>query len=170
MKKQILSEEFLRMQKLAGLITESEFKRQVIKEKMVLKEALNKDIRQFAKDLGNYLTKDGFKVKYVEGNRIPDDVYTQLRTDTGLVAFVTDQNQDQQSLYLYFNPKENSKVEKIVNKFQLTPYSGKPMNAGWTRKQVVGALNPGDIFKVDGGQGMYQFFRLAKVNAKIKDV
>jgi hypothetical protein len=32
MKKQIISEEFLRMQKLAGLITESEFKRQVIKE------------------------------------------------------------------------------------------------------------------------------------------
>jgi hypothetical protein len=32
MKKQILNEEFLRMQKLAGLITESEFKRQVIKE------------------------------------------------------------------------------------------------------------------------------------------
>jgi len=32
MKKQILNEEFRRMQKLAGLITESEFKRQVIKE------------------------------------------------------------------------------------------------------------------------------------------
>jgi hypothetical protein len=32
MKKQIISEEFLRMQKLAGLITESEFKRQMIKE------------------------------------------------------------------------------------------------------------------------------------------
>lgn len=137
---------------------------------MNLNESLNKDIKSFAKDLGNYLTKDGFKVKYVQGNIIPDDDYTQLRTNTGLAAFVTDQNQDQQSLYLYFNPKEKSKVEKIINKFQLTPYSGKPMNAGWTIKQVKGALNPGDIFKVDGGQGMYQFFRLAKINTKVTDV
>ena len=144
--------------------------KQIIKEEIVLKEALNKDIKQFAKDLGNYLTKGGFKVKYVEGNIIPDDVHAQLKTNTGLVAFVTDQNQSQQSLYLYFNPQEKSKVENIVNKFQLTPYSGKPMSAGWTRKQVVGALNPGDIFKVDGGGGMYQFFRLAKVDTKVKDI
>ena len=142
--------------------------KQIIKEEMVLKEALNKDIRQFAKDLGDYLTKNGFKVKYVEGNRIPDDAYTQLRTNTGLVAFVTDQNQDQQSLYLYFNPKEKSKIENIVNKFQLTPYSGKVMSAGWTRKQVIGALNPGDIFMMSGNenQGMYMFFRLKSVGTK----
>lgn len=143
--------------------------KQIIKEEMVLNEALNKDIKEFGRDLGKYLTNAGFQVKYVNG-RISDENLTHLRTNTGLVAFETDQNQDQQSLYLYFNPKEKSKIETIVNKFQLTPYSGKPMGAGWTYKQVVGALNPGDIFKVDGGNYMYQFFRLAKVNTKVEDV
>lgn len=141
----------------------------VKKEK--LDEALNKDIKQFGQDLGKYLTNAGFKVKFVSG-RMSDEDMKQLKTNTGLVALEADQNPSQQSLYMHFNPKEVNKIEGIVNKFQLSPYSGKVMAKGWTSKQVVGALNPGDIFKADSqkGSGLYQFFRLAKVDTKVQNV
>jgi hypothetical protein len=134
-------------------------------------EALNKDIKAFGQDLGKYLTNAGFKVKYING-RLSDEDMKQLKTNTGLVALESDQNATQQSLYMNFNPKDLNKIEGIVNKFQLSPYTGKVMTKGWTSKQVVGALNPGDIFKADSqkGSGLYQFFRLAKVDTKVQNV
>jgi uncharacterized protein involved in outer membrane biogenesis len=152
--------EIKRMQLLAGVINESQ-----------LNEALNKDIKAFGQDLGKYLTNAGFKVKFING-RMSDEDMKQVKTNTGLVALEADQNPSQQSLYIHFNPKEVNKIEGIVDKFQLSPYAGKVMTKGWTSKQVVGALNPGDIFKVDSqkGSGLYQFFRLAKVDTKTTDV
>ena len=137
----------------------------------VLNEALNKDIKAFGQDLAKYLTNAGFKIKFL-GGRISDEDMKQLRTNTGFVALEADQNPSQQSLYMHFNPKDVNKIEGIVNKFQLSPYSGKVMTTGWTSKQVVGALNPGDIYKIDGqkGSGLYQFFRLAKVDTKVANV
>lgn len=139
--------------------------KQIIKEEIILREALNKDIRQFAQDLGKYLTKDGFQVKYVS-DRIPDEDYAKLRAEKGLIAFVYNENASQQSMYMYFNPIEKPKVAKIVDKFQLSPYSGKPMHIGWDIKQVQGAINPGDIYKAED-KGMYLFFRPKKVNTKV---
>lgn len=152
----------------------SEF-RNLIREEVrkVLKEALNKDIKDFGKDLGTYLTQAGFKVRYVKpGDTLTTQDIEQIKTNTGLVALELDQNSGQQSMYLRFNPKELSKIEKVVNKFQLSPYDGKVMTKGWTSKQVIGALNPGDIFRVDSDirNGMYQFFRLLKVDTQVKSV
>lgn len=136
-----------------------------------LEEALNKDIKTFAQDLGKRLTDAGFKVKYVNGTLSTEDM-KQLKSSTGLVAFETDQNPSQQSLYLNFNPKEVNKIETIIDKFQLSPYNGKVMTKGWTSKQVQGAVNPGDIFKIDSDKlrGLIQFFRLAKVDTAVKSV
>ena len=93
-----------------------------------------------------------------------------LKTNTGFVALEPDQNDTQQSLYMHFNPKDLSKIEEIVNKFQLSPYAGKVMTKGWTSKQVVVTVNPGDRVKSDSQKesGLYQFFRLAKVDTKVK--
>ena len=141
-----------------------------VKAVEVLKEALNKDIKAFGQDLGKYLTNAGFQVKYVNG-RMSDEDMKQLKTNTGLVALEPDQNQDQQSLFLYFNPKEVAKIEKVVDKFQLTPYDGKVLARGWTAKQVRGALNPGDIYKYeDKPRGAYYFYRLAKVDTKVVNI
>ena len=140
-------------------------------DKESLEEALNKDIKTFAQDLGKRLTDAGFKVKYVNGTLSTEDM-KQLKSSTGLVAFETDQNPSQQSLYLNFNPKEVNKIETIIDKFQLSPYNGKVMTKGWTSKQVQGAVNPGDIFKIDSDKlrGLIQFFRLAKVDTAVKSV
>jgi hypothetical protein len=145
--------------------------KQIIKEEKMLNESLNKDIREFGKDLGKYLTNSGFKVKFMSG-RMSDEDMKQIKTNTNLVGLELDQNDSQQSLYMHFNPKDLNNIEKIVDKFQLSPYSGKVMSKGWTNKQVVGALNPGDIFKSDSqkGSGLYQFFRLKKVDSKVSNV
>lgn len=138
-------------------------------ENFLINEALNKDIRSFGQDLGKYLTNSGFKVKFING-QISDEDKKQVNSKNGFVALESDQNQYQQSLYLHFNPGEFKKIKSVVDKFQLSPYNGKVMSNGWTSKQVVGALNPGDIFKVESSveQGLYQFFRLAKVETKVK--
>ena len=104
--------------------------------------------------------------------RMSDEDMKQIKTNTNLVGLELDQNDSQQSLYMHFNPKDLNNIEKIVDKFQLSPYSGKVMSKGWTNKQVVGALNPGDIFKSDSqkGSGLYQFFRLKKVDSKVSNV
>jgi hypothetical protein len=43
---------------------------------------------------------------------------------------------------------------------------------GWTAKQVQGAINPGDIVKQDAdkARGMWYFYRLAKVDTKVKSM
>ena len=150
---------------------EEEANKYALDKEEPLEEALNKDIKAFGQDLGKYLTNAGFKVKFINGGISNDDL-NQVKTNTGLVALEADQNPSQQSLYLHFNPKEVGKVEKIVEKFQLSPYDGKVMTKGWTSKQVTGAVNPGDIFKIDSDKlrGIYQFFRLAQVDTKVKSM
>jgi hypothetical protein len=62
MKKQNLSEEFLRMQKLAGILTESQ-----------LNEALNKDIKVFGQDLDKNLKAAGFQTLILVGKSVSDE-------------------------------------------------------------------------------------------------
>ena len=148
--------------------------KQIIKEEMVLKEALNKDIKQFGKDLGKYLTNAGFQVKYVDGTISNNDKNLIKQSDKKLVALEIMENQEAQALYLSFNPKDLSGIRNIVDKFQLSNYSGKVFNINdWGgRKQVSGALNPGDIYSAIGqaDSGSIQFFRLAKVDTKVKNI
>ena len=64
------------------------------------------------------------------------------------------------------------KAEAIINKFQLSDYNGPVLKKGWTAKQVQGVINPGDIVKQDNDKdrGVWYFYRLAKVDTKVKNV
>ena len=62
MTNQILSEEFRRMQKLAGIVTESQ-----------LNEALNKDIKAFGQDLDKNLKAAGFQTLILVGKSVSDE-------------------------------------------------------------------------------------------------
>jgi hypothetical protein len=75
-------------------------------------------------------------------------------------------------LTLRVNPKMVAKAESIINKFQLSNYDGPVLKRGWTAKQVQGAINPGDIVKKDSdkGNGLWYFYRLDKVDTKVKNV
>ena len=75
MTNQILSEEFLRMQKLAGILTESQ-----------LNEALNKDIKAFGQDLDKNLKAAGFQTLIIVGKFATDEQKKKVKTDLGLLG------------------------------------------------------------------------------------
>lgn len=140
-------------------------------ENFQINEALNKDIKSFGSDLGKYLKNGGFDVKYLNGN-ITDEQRKVIKESDNLVALEIYQNNEAQTLNMYFNPKKLKNIEAIVSKFTLSNYDGPVLTKGWTSKQVKGALNPGDIFKdtTNLNQGLYSFYRLAKVDTKVKTV
>ena len=160
MKKQLISEEFQRMQKLAGLITKSQ-----------LNEALNKDIKQFGKDLDDKFKAAGFNTLITMQPPTSEQQNT-VKTNPNAAIFEVSQNQDAQMLTVYINPKMISKAESIINKFQLSNYDGSVLQRRWTAKQVKGAINPGDIVKQDAdkNKGIWYFYRLAKVDTKVKTI
>jgi len=137
----------------------------------VLNEALNKDIKAFGTDLGKYLKNGGFDVKFLNAE-ITQDQKKSIKDSKNIVALEVNQNNEMQSLYLHFNPSQLSKIKAIVDKFQLSDYNGPVLSRGWTSKQVKGAINPGDICKdiVNIANGLYVFYRLAKVDTKVKDI
>ena len=94
----------------------------------------------------------------------------KIKTNPKAVLFEVSQNSEAQMLTLRVNPKMATKAESIVNKFQLSDYSGPILKRGWTAKQVQGAINPGDIVKQEQGKGVWNFYRLAKVDTKVKNV
>jgi hypothetical protein len=160
MSKQILSEEFKRMQLLAGLITESQ-----------LNEALNKDIKAFGQDLDKKFKEAGFDTLILMQSPSQQQL-DNVKTNPKAVLFEVFQNPETQMLTLYVNPKMIAKAELIINKFQLSDYTGPVLKKGWTAKQVQGAINPGDIVKQDNNKnnGVWNFYRLAKVNTQVKNV
>ena len=137
-------------------------------ENQTINESLNKDIKSFGSDLGKYLKNAGFVVKFLNG-QISQEQRKSLNESKGIVALEVYQNDEMQTLNLYFNPEDIYRVEKIVNKFQLSTYDGKVIQKDWTRKQVSGALNPGDIYK-GKYDGMYGFYRLNNVKTKVRNV
>jgi len=137
-------------------------------ENQTINESLNKDIKSFGSDLGKYLKNAGFDVKFLNG-LLSQEQRKILNESKGIVALEVYQNDEIQTLNLYFNPEDIYRVEKIVNKFQLSKYDGKVIQKGWTRKQVSGALNPGDIYK-GKYDGMYGFYRLNNVKTKVRNV
>ena len=139
-------------------------------DRRILNEALNKDMSSFGKDLGKYFTNDGFDVKYLN-NRITDEQLKYVRTNKNVVALELSQTNETQSLSIFFNSQDKSKIDGVVNKFQLTPYNGKILQRGWTSKQVQGAINPGDIYKLyDDSMDAYYFYRVAKTQPRVKNV
>ena len=107
MKKQIISEEFLRMQKLAGLITESEFKRQVIKEMRIfdLKDKNGKPTELF-KIEDFTTTEDAIKVLNKHFGLSGEDDDTIYTDETG-----TDYN------YVYVANDGSARFVKSLDEF-----------------------------------------------------
>ena len=145
--------------------------KQLIKEEItkVLSEALNKDIKAFGQDLDKKFKEAGFNTLILFQN-ISQEQLNVIKTDPKAVAFQIYQNPETQTLTVYVNPKQIQKAESIINKFQLSDYNGPVLKKGWTVKQVQGAINPGDIVKqdVDKNKGIWYFYRLAKVDTKVK--
>ena len=148
----------------------SELKK-LIKEEItkVLSEALNKDIKAFGQDLDKKFKEAGFNTLILFQN-ISQEQLNVIKTDPKAVAFQIYQNPETQTLTVYVNPKQIQKAESIINKFQLSDYNGPVLKKGWTVKQVQGAINPGDIVKqdVDKNKGIWYFYRLTKVDTKVK--
>ena len=145
--------------------------KQLIKEEItkVLSEALNKDIKAFGQDLDKKFKEAGFNTLILFQN-ISQEQLNVIKTDPKAVAFQIYQNPETQTLTVYVNPKQIQNAESIINKFQLSDYNGPVLKKGWTVKQVQGAINPGDIVKqdVDKNKGIWYFYRLAKVDTKVK--
>ena len=152
--------EFQRMQRIAGLITESQ-----------LNEALNKDIKAFGQDLDKKFKEAGFDTLVITQSATPEQLNI-VQTNPKAAIFEVSQNPETQMLTLRVNPKMVSKAESIINKFQLSDYNGPVLKKGWTAKQVQGAINPGDIVKQDSAKnnGTWYFYRLAKVDTKVKNI
>lgn len=134
----------------------------------LINEALNKDMKAFGTDLGKYLKNSKFDVKFLNGP-ITQDQKKTLMDSEGIVALEVFENNEMQTLFLYFNPKQIKTIESVVGKFQLSNYMGPVLKRDWTTKQVKGALNPGDIFKSDHNkaQGVMEFYRVANVDRKV---
>jgi len=149
------------MQKLAGIVTESQ-----------LNEALNKDIKAFGQDLDKNLKAAGFQTLILVGKSVSDEQKEKVKTNPGLAIIEVFENQAIQTLSLYVNPKEFTKAEKVTNKFQTPPYDGPKMTfgQGWDTitKQIKGALNPGDIYSAgkDSVNGVFWFARSSQVETK----
>jgi hypothetical protein len=160
MTNQILNEEFRRMQKLAGIITESQ-----------LNEALNKDIKVFGQDLDKRFKEAGFDTLILMQPATQEQLNI-VKTKEKAVLFEVAQTPETQMLILRVNPKQIQKAESIINKFQLSNYNGPVLKKGWTAKQVQGAINPGDIVsqEMNHSGGEWYFYRLAKVDTKVKNV
>lgn len=157
--------DIIRMNQLAGLITESQAKKMM----EILNEALNKDIKAFGQDLDKRFKEAGFDTLITMQAATPEQLKI-IQTNPKAVLFEVFQNSEAQMLTLHVNPKMATKAESIVNKFQLSNYSGPILKRGWTAKQVQGAINPGDIVKQEQGKGVWNFYRLAKVDTKVKNV
>jgi hypothetical protein len=164
-----MNKEFLKMQKLAGVITEAQYNKEKSLIENQLNEALNKDIKAFGQDLDKNFKAAGFDTLITFQNLTPEQLNT-IKTNPKAVAFEVFQNPETQTLTVYVNPKQIQKAESIINKFQLSDYNGPVLKKDWTVKQVQGAINPGDIVKQDNdkNKGVWYFYRLAKVDTKVK--
>lgn len=156
--------EIKRMQLLAGVINESQ-----------LEEALNKDMRQFGQDLDKRLKEAGFKTLVLIGQNLSSDAQKKLNSEQGLIALEVQRSNGSegeiQQMYLYSNPKDYQKVKKVVDKFQLSNYEGQAKfnDKTWTTKTVIGAINPGDIVKIENAfSGQIWFYRYEKVDRNLK--
>jgi len=136
-----------------------------------LDEALNKDIKTFGQDLDKRFKEAGFDTLVLMQPATQEQLNI-VKTKEKAVLFEVSQTPETQMLSLKVNPKMVSKAESIINKFQLSNYDGPVLKKGWTSKQVQGAINPGDIVsqKMDHSRGEWYFYRLAKVDTKVKNV
>ena len=148
-------------------------------KKRVLSEALNKDITAFGKDLEKRLkdlklTPRVFPPKNNSAYDAVEPLKERLKTEPENVLMSFNSSNDAQELYLVGSVKQKATIEKAVNYFQLAKYAGPVINdpGNWQTKQIIGALNPGDIFlySLDKSRDYveYLFMRWAKITTTSK--
>ena len=135
MKKQIISEEFKRMQVLAGLITESQLNED------------NLEVKSIAKQLYSFLTKNGVKTEIVAGmanNRSTSIGDSELSAKSGentaLITYYDDPKTKQTVIYIRLNGEEQSllQVEKKISQSfsNLEQYDRKILNQDSTNYRM----------------------------------
>lgn len=117
-------------------------------ENFSINEALNKDIKEFGQDLEKNFKAAGFNTSILAQSPTEQQL-NAVKTKEKVAIFEVFQNEAVQQLTLHVssNPKSFKAAEAIVNKFQLSDYNGPVLKRGWTAKQVMGKINPGDIVK-----------------------
>jgi hypothetical protein len=150
---------------------EEEANKYALDNERPLEEALNKDIKAFGQDLDKAFKAAGFDTLVLMQTPSAEQMNI-VKTNPKAALFEVSQTPEAQTLTVYVNPKQIQKAESIINKFQLSDFNGPVLKKGWTAKQVQGAINPGDIVKQDAdkARGMWYFYRLAKVDTKVKSM
>jgi hypothetical protein len=158
-------------EKMVADYEEEEANKYALDKEEPLEEALNKDIKAFGQDLDKAFKTAGFDTLVLMQTPSAEQMNI-VKTNPKAALFEVSQTPEAQTLTVYVNPKQIQKAESIINKFQLSDFNGPVLKKGWTAKQVQGAINPGDIVKQDAdkARGMWYFYRLAKVDTKVKSM
>ena len=158
-------------EKMVAGYEEEEANKYALDNERPLEEALNKDIKAFGQDLDKAFKAAGFDTLVLMQTPSAEQMNI-VKTNPKAALFEVSQTPEAQTLTVYVNPKQIQKAESIINKFQLSDFNGPVLKKGWTAKQVQGAINPGDIVKQDAdkARGMWYFYRLAKVDTKVKSM
>lgn len=159
-------------------------------ENFSINEALNKDIKEFGQDLEKNFKAAGFNILILAQSPTEQQL-NAVKTKEKVAIFEFFQNEAVQQLTLHVSSDSKSfkAAEAIVNKFQLSDYNGPVLARGWTAKQVMGKINPGDIVKeapkvpevpkpkqkpevplppVAPTVMSWKFYRVVKVDTKVK--
>lgn len=157
--------------------------RQLIKEeiKNVLSEALNKDMRQFGDDLMKKLKQAKFDVEFgINKTTNQEEIKKKIKENPKYIYLEVQLKDDFQSLVLFGSKELEKDITNILNKFQTSTDRGaeKIIKKGGMSsgpeivKQVIGTLNPGDIYSWPIGTfGSFiakQYLRSAKVTSRTK--
>lgn len=164
-----MNESLLRMQKLAGLITEGEYK----KKKLSLNEALNKPLDEFGKDLEKRLKVLGFETK-VFGNQssVPSSALDQIMKNPKLAGISYIKQDNGEYIQVLVNSEKIEQLKKVKSHFQTADGEYSPdKEVGWVIKNVK-ITNPGDIIGSDikkyGPKALLSYYTSTSTGDKVK--
>ena len=153
--KESTNEEYLRMQKLAGVISEEEYKNR-------LNEALNKPLDKFGQDLEKRLNALGFETKVFGGQEtVPSSAVDQIQKNPKLAgmsyiklkpgerSIPSTSDRDYEYIEVVVNAQKLNQLKKVKSYFQTADGNyGPDKKLGWITKNVK-KTNPGDIIGSD---------------------
>ena len=126
-------EEYLRMQKLAGVISEEEYKNR-------LNEALNKDLKTFGGDLKKFMEEKGLKVELKQGNSQP--LYNPIGQNSDFAAL----NLQDDNLHVIVNDSKIDVLEDIIKRYGLKTLQTLKQTGGWADDPKKKAQSKGEIY------------------------
>ena len=143
MKNIVLIEEVTRSKMLAGVITQQQYKT-IIKEakegiSMVLNEALNKDLKDFGKDLEKFLQGKGLKVNLGQGNT--KALYEPIGKNENYAAIQLFED----ILYIIVNDSKIHLLEEIVKTYNLEKGRPTKQTGDWNDDPSIKAQSEGEI-------------------------